>query len=238
MKIALVEIANPNNITVVEDGNYRLDLPDGSQISPVEAGWTGTTYKLVNINFAPNPPTYLESVRIGSNAGLGYTANNVLTIFGGAAQGNVAQIRVNAIGSNGLVSSLLVSNSGYYTADPGLDNAPTGGSGSGLRVDLQMVSHTIATSTYTYEANTGTVNEATTFVTPVIDNTNSLELQRQNTIEGDAQNLNLKDKLRTASAAQIDAWLLTNVTNLAEARVVLGAIIKLLATKFRHGGTL
>ncbi len=38
-------------------------------------------------------------------------------------------------------------------------------------------------------------------------------------------------RLKTATPAQIDAWLLANVTNLTQARTVLGMIIKVLAAR-------
>lgn len=43
--------------------------------------------------------------------------------------------------------------------------------------------------------------------------------------------IDLEDKLRNATPAQIDTWLANNVTNLTQARSVLGAIIKYLAAK-------
>jgi hypothetical protein len=39
--------------------------------------------------------------------------------------------------------------------------------------------------------------------------------------------LDLINRARTASASEIDTWLINNVTNLVQARTVLGAIIKL-----------
>ena len=65
--------------------------------------------------------------------------------------------------------------------------------------------------------------------------TTLIEKQRQANISNDPNNINLKDKLSTASAAEIDAWLLANVTTLAQARTVLGSIIKFLAGKFAKG---
>jgi hypothetical protein len=40
-------------------------------------------------------------------------------------------------------------------------------------------------------------------------------------------------RIRHATVAEIDTWLTNNVTNLAQARTVLAAIIKLLAVKLR-----
>lgn len=45
----------------------------------------------------------------------------------------------------------------------------------------------------------------------------------------DATRADLLVRLQTATPAQIDAWLLANVTTLVQARVVLGSIIKILA---------
>jgi len=50
----------------------------------------------------------------------------------------------------------------------------------------------------------------------------------------DAGQLDLLNRLRTATPAQIDTWLTNNVTNLAQARAVLGHIIKLLVARRFH----
>lgn len=62
-----------------------------------------------------------------------------------------------------------------------------------------------------------------------IDDQNTLENIRIATIKSDSTRLDLLNRLRTASASQIDTWLTNNVTNLAQARTVLGAIIKVIA---------
>jgi len=49
-------------------------------------------------------------------------------------------------------------------------------------------------------------------------------------IKTDATYTDILARLQTATAAQIDAWLTANVTTLAQARTVLGAVIKYLAT--------
>lgn len=52
---------------------------------------------------------------------------------------------------------------------------------------------------------------------------------RLSSFTDDTSRKDLIARLNTASASQIDAWLTSNVTNLAQARTVLGAIIKALA---------
>jgi len=47
----------------------------------------------------------------------------------------------------------------------------------------------------------------------------------------DAGVIDLLQRARTATAAQIDTWLLNNVTNLAQARTILGIVIKLLVSR-------
>jgi hypothetical protein len=49
--------------------------------------------------------------------------------------------------------------------------------------------------------------------------------------KNDAAQADLLDRLKTATPNQIDTWLTNNVTTLAQARVVLGAVIKFLAAK-------
>jgi hypothetical protein len=231
-QVALVENANTNNIAIITEGNYRLDLPDGTQISPVYAGWTGITYKICPINFDQPIPVYVKDVNLGANLGISYTANDVLTISGGTAIGNTAKVQVFSIGSNGIVTSVLITNSGFYTAPPtSALNSPTGGTGNGVNLNLLLSDYPISNRTYIYISNTNSVKETNSYQPPVINNSRSIELQRQNSLEGDSGNMTLKDKLRTATAAQIDNWLQTNVNNLTDARNVLGSIIKYLANQ-------
>ena len=121
---------------------------------------------------------------------------------------------------------------------PSENNNPTGGTGSGVEVALYMVEYDITSSDYSYNSGTGHVIQTNQYATPSIDNTDSLEMQRQDGIINDPQNTNLRDKLTNATSAQIDNWLQNNVTDLASARVVLGAIIKFLANKYPRAGSL
>lgn len=57
----------------------------------------------------------------------------------------------------------------------------------------------------------------------------SAEQLRAATFVAQADRVDLISRLQTATPAQIDAWLTANVTNLAQARTVLGAVIKVLA---------
>lgn len=54
---------------------------------------------------------------------------------------------------------------------------------------------------------------------------------RKTAIEADADFIALLDKAKNASNAQINSWLTSNVTTLAQARTVLGALIKIVALK-------
>jgi hypothetical protein len=49
--------------------------------------------------------------------------------------------------------------------------------------------------------------------------------------KNDTGQMDLANRLNTATPAQIDTWLTNNVTTLAQARTVLGAIVKFLAAK-------
>lgn len=55
------------------------------------------------------------------------------------------------------------------------------------------------------------------------------EAQRQAGIKGDMQRAAMLNRLSTASNAQIDNWVASNVTNLAEVRSAIGMILKLIA---------
>lgn len=54
---------------------------------------------------------------------------------------------------------------------------------------------------------------------------------RNETFDTTPEVIDLATRARTATNAQIDAWLLANVTTLAQARGVLGAVIKRLIAK-------
>jgi hypothetical protein len=56
------------------------------------------------------------------------------------------------------------------------------------------------------------------------------EEQRASTFRSDAARIDMLDKLRNATPAQIDTWVENQVTNLASAKVVLAMLIKILAT--------
>lgn len=55
---------------------------------------------------------------------------------------------------------------------------------------------------------------------------------RIDTFMADSSRADLITRLATATPAQIDTWLQNNVTTLAQARTVLGAIIKVIALNF------
>lgn len=56
---------------------------------------------------------------------------------------------------------------------------------------------------------------------------------RATAFRAEADRIDLMTRLKTATPAQIDSWLTTNVTSLASARTVLGAIIKAIALDAR-----
>jgi hypothetical protein len=57
------------------------------------------------------------------------------------------------------------------------------------------------------------------------------ERARKRALAEDPETIDLLMRLRTASPAQIDTWLTNNVTNLTEARTVLGMILKLIGSR-------
>jgi hypothetical protein len=57
------------------------------------------------------------------------------------------------------------------------------------------------------------------------------EQSRLASFVADPSQTDLRQRLRTATPAQIDSWLGTNVTTLAQARTVLGAIIKVIVAE-------
>lgn len=59
------------------------------------------------------------------------------------------------------------------------------------------------------------------------------ESARVAAIRSDAGRADMLARLQSATPAQIDTWLTNNVTNLAQARTVLGIILKLIALDAR-----
>lgn len=59
-----------------------------------------------------------------------------------------------------------------------------------------------------------------------------VQSDRYKSLLADGNYAAILDKLSNASAAQIDAYLTTNVTTLAQARTVLGGMLKMMATVF------
>jgi len=60
------------------------------------------------------------------------------------------------------------------------------------------------------------------------------EAAREAEYVSDAGRIDLMDRLKTATVAQIDAWIDANVTSLAAARAVLKAIVKVIALDRRN----
>lgn len=58
-----------------------------------------------------------------------------------------------------------------------------------------------------------------------------IEKARKESLSSDASYLDLLTRARTATPQQIDTWLTANMTNLAQARAVVGALIKVIAVK-------
>lgn len=69
------------------------------------------------------------------------------------------------------------------------------------------------------------------FLNPDTRPENIAEKNRISTFTLDPQTQDLLNRLRTATPAQIDSWLQTNVTTLAQARTVLGALVKMLVSQ-------
>lgn len=59
------------------------------------------------------------------------------------------------------------------------------------------------------------------------------ERDRLNTFSESLDFIDLQNRLKTATASQVNTWVDNNVTSLAEARTVLKAIIKLLIKLYR-----
>lgn len=59
----------------------------------------------------------------------------------------------------------------------------------------------------------------------------SADQLRKAAVAADVSYIDLFNRAKTATPAQIDTWLTANVTSLAQARVVLGALIKIVAVK-------
>jgi hypothetical protein len=67
-------------------------------------------------------------------------------------------------------------------------------------------------------------------IAPYVAPLPTAEEQRIAAIKADPAYIDLFNRAHTATAAQIDAWFAANVTTLVQARGVLAAIVKLMAT--------
>jgi len=87
----------------------------------------------------------VASVAVGSSGGTGYVVGDILTLAGGTST-HAGQVEVTSV-SSGVVDGVRVYSAGAYTADPTLtDNAATGGTGSGVDIDVTMNSTNYVTS--------------------------------------------------------------------------------------------
>lgn len=68
-------------------------------------------------------------------------------------------------------------------------------------------------------------------IAPYVEPAKTPDQLRTETFEALPERIDFVTRLKTATPAQIDTWLANNVTNLTQARTVLGQLMKLLATR-------
>jgi hypothetical protein len=106
------------SITNKTAGNYSV-LPNSTPNSPTGGSGTGA---LLNLTFG---------------TGSGYAVGNVLTVVGGT--GTPATVTVVTVNTNGVITAFAISAAGSYSVAPPATNSPTGGSGTGASLSLNIV---------------------------------------------------------------------------------------------------
>lgn len=102
------------------------------------AGGTGTSATAT----VTTDPASVATIAIGDNAGTGYTNNDIVTVAGGT--GTPATGTVTTDG-DGIVTAIALTTAGAYSVVPSInENVVTGGSGTGLTVDLTLIEGVVA----------------------------------------------------------------------------------------------
>ena len=165
--------SNVTTVAVSNAGSGFTVRPTVVFSAPNEIGGTiaagNTTAKLVAVAFG------------GSGAGTGYTNGDIVTIDGGT--GTAANVTISNTSIAGVPNVIAITSgqAGSYTVLPTLaNNAPTGGSGTGLSLNL-----TIGLNTVTISANGSGYLTAPTVTIGGTGGTGAVATASINTSEGD-----------------------------------------------------
>ena len=133
-------------ITLAASGTHSLNLYTmGGAVYPFGAAFTTTRVKKIFCQVLGNLNCgYVVGVAVQSGAaGTGYTVGDSIAIDGTGATGTAAVLSVGSItgaGPTGPVATLNITTPGSYTVNPTnvSNNTTSGGTGTGLHVDLTM----------------------------------------------------------------------------------------------------
>lgn len=181
-KKASLNIAATNRSDISADVTFSISKADDlalSSIALVNGGTGLTTIPTLTVSgTGTGAAARVDSVLLKeaelAGAGTGYVVGNVLTVAGGTST-VAAKVTVTAVGADGVITGISVTEGGAYTAViTGSTTALTGGAGSGatlsvasLRYGIKSVSVTAkgndytSTATVTVSAGTGAEFEVT-----------------------------------------------------------------------------
>lgn len=116
---------NGNPILALRESDYKWRFETHRTRVLMEGGTTA---------YVGNPAAQRLTSVIISSGGSGYTVNDILSVSGGTFD-TVAKIKVLSVAS-GIITSISITEPGYYPTTPTSPNSMTGGSGSGALITL------------------------------------------------------------------------------------------------------
>jgi hypothetical protein len=137
------------------DGSGMFDV--GSRI--LKAGeYNNTIVAAHAVPVASGPNTLASAVSHDGNfaltGGSGYSVGDTLTVVGGTFT-TPAQLTVQTVDSNGMITAVTVANPGSYTSLAGIDSSVTGGTGAGATFSLFFTGELVA-QWYAIDVSSGT----------------------------------------------------------------------------------
>lgn len=153
-KVSVTTVNETKGVTAISVTTKGASTTDPAGDSKTVTGGTGSgaTLDITSIRL----PHYEVATATVNNGGTGYAVNDIISI---EADLTDAQVKVTTVGESGVVTAVELTEPGESTVDiAGTGKATTGGTGTGLTLDLTSTE----SSNSTYEVATATVNTAGT----------------------------------------------------------------------------
>lgn len=153
-KVSVTTVNETKGVTAISVTTKGASTTDPAGDSKAVTGGTGSgaTLDITSTKI----PHYEVATATVNNGGTGYAVNDIISIEADLVD---AQVKVTAVGDSGVVTTVELTEPGESTVDiAGTGKATTGGTGTGLTLDLTSTE----SSGSTYEVATATVNAAGT----------------------------------------------------------------------------